>query len=180
MPKVKTTKSKIAKKEVKETKKAPKKAPTPKKKVVKEKTSPAVKVVKVVKDKEAKYIEGVGRRKTSVARVRISEGGKGIIVNSKDHAVYFPTFEMQRIVKEALEKMNVSDRFKVEVHIYGGGIHSQAEALRHGLARALVKHNPDFRKRLKKAGYLKRDPRMKERRKFGLKKARKAPQWSKR
>ncbi|MEK7122106.1 MAG: 30S ribosomal protein S9 [Patescibacteria group bacterium] len=126
------------------------------------------------------YIEGVGRRKTSIARVRIIEGGKNIIVNGKDYATYFPTLEMKRIAHDALDKMGVLNRFEVEARISGGGIHSQAEALRHGLARALIKYNADFRKRLKKAGYLKRDPRMKERRKFGLKKARKSPQWKKR
>ncbi|MBI2627939.1 MAG: 30S ribosomal protein S9 [Candidatus Niyogibacteria bacterium] len=130
--------------------------------------------------KDQNYIEGVGRRKTSVARVRIIEGGKNFIVNGKDYAAYFPTLEMKRIVDGAFDKVGVLNRFGAEAHIYGGGIHSQAEALRHGLARALVKYNADFRKRLKKSSYLKRDPRMKERRKFGLKKARKSPQWKKR
>lgn len=130
--------------------------------------------------KDQNYIEGVGRRKTSVARVRIIEGGKNIIVNGKDYAAYFPNLEMKRIAGDAFDKMGVLDRFGVKARICGGGIHSQAEALRHGLARALIKYNADFRKKLKKAGYLKRDPRMKERRKFGLKKARKSPQWKKR
>lgn len=133
-----------------------------------------------VQKKDINYIEGVGRRKTSVARVRIVEGGKNIIVNGMDYAAYFPTLEMKRIADGAFDKMGVLSRFGVEARIFGGGIHSQAEALRHGLSRALIKYNADFRKRLKKAGYLKRDPRMKERRKFGLKKARKSPQWKKR
>ncbi|MBI5045805.1 MAG: 30S ribosomal protein S9 [Candidatus Niyogibacteria bacterium] len=145
----------------------------------------AVKVKKIEVTESAviskkKYIEGIGRRKTSTARVRIFEGGRGIGVNGKDYSVYFPTLEMQKIVEGALREMNMDGKFGVEVKISGGGIHSQAEALRHGMARALVMFNAEFRKRLKKAGYLKRDPRMKERRKFGLKKARKAPQWSKR
>ena len=85
---------------------------------------------------------------------------------------------MQTIVKQPFTEL--SDKFKVTAKIVGGGVHAQAEALRHGIARALVAHNAELRKDLKKAGFLKRDPRSKERRKFGLKKARKAPQWSKR
>lgn len=128
-----------------------------------------------------KYIEAVGRRKTSTARVRIAEASKdSCVVNGKEVEVYFPTAELRGIVNEALPKSKVVGKFFVSVHVVGGGIHSQAEALRHGLSRALVMFDFETRKRLKKLGYLKRDPRMKERRKFGLKKARKAPQWSKR
>jgi small subunit ribosomal protein S9 len=134
-----------------------------------------------IKTEKQIYFEGIGRRKTSTARVRIfNKGGEGILVNEKKYSEYFPTKELRSIVEDALNTIKLSDKFKVTVKISGGGIHSQAEALRHGIARALVKFNEDFRKRLKKAGFLKRDPRMKERRKFGLKKARKAPQWSKR
>ena len=134
---------------------------------------------KTVKNKEDRYIETVGRRKTSVARVRITPGSKTtILVNKKELENYFPIKEMQMIVQQPLEE--VSDKFKITAHINGGGMHSQSEALRHGIARALVSHNGETRKTLKKSGYLKRDPRAKERRKFGLKKARKAPQWSKR
>ena len=126
-----------------------------------------------------RYIETVGRRKTSVARVRITPSSKTtFLVNEKDLHIYFPVKEMQEIVSQPLKE--VTDKFKVTAHIKGGGMHSQSEALRHGIARALVDHNGETRKTLKKAGYLKRDPRAKERRKFGLKKARKAPQWSKR
>ena len=130
-----------------------------------------------------KYIEAVGRRKTSVARVRITplakESGKNtFLVNGKELEVYFSVKEMQIIVAQSLSE--VPEKFKVSVKVSGGGIHSQSEALRHGIARALVEHNAGLRKSIKKAGYLKRDPRAKERRKFGLKKARKAPQWSKR
>ena len=159
-----------------------KKAVKPKlKKIAAPKKKTVPKKIAVIEEKKVRnYIEGVGRRKTSVARVRLTEGGKEIIVNGKDYAVYFPTLEMKQIVNDALDKMGVLDRFGAEAHIHGGGIHSQAEALRHGLARALIKYNADFRKKLKKAGFLKRDPRMKERRKFGLKKARKSPQWKKR
>ena len=129
----------------------------------------------------ARYIEAVGRRKTSSARVRITESTKGgVTVNDKDVVTYFPTADLQNIVAEAIEKSKVAGKFTITVKVVGGGIHSQAEALRHGLSRAIVKFDEETRKRLKKLGFLKRDPRMKERRKFGLKKARKAPQWSKR
>lgn len=127
-----------------------------------------------------RYFEAVGRRKTSVARVRLFTKGGDFIVNNKLYTEYFPTLELQKIAEDSLKKMKLFGRFKVTVKVTGGGIHSQSEALRHGLARALVKFNPDFRKRLKRAGFLRRDPRMKERKKFGLKKARRAPQWSKR
>jgi small subunit ribosomal protein S9 len=126
------------------------------------------------------YLEAVGRRKTSIARVRITEGGKDFVVNGKKHVDYFPTVEMQMIVESPLKKVDLFGKFSVSVHVNGGGIHSQSEAVRHGLSRTLEKFQADLRKPLKDAGYLKRDPRAKERRKFGLKKARKAPQWSKR
>ncbi len=128
-----------------------------------------------------KYIETVGRRKTSIARVRITPSSKNtFLINEKDLETYFPVAEMQNIVKQPLNDGEVKEKYKVTAKIIGGGIHSQAEALRHGIARALVEHKGELRKTLKKAGYLKRDPRAKERRKFGLKKARKAPTWSKR
>lgn len=134
-----------------------------------------------VKPEEVSYIETIGRRKTSVARVRLwTKGDKGIFINKKPINKYFPTIELQKIVTDGLEKMKSQDRFRIEILAKGGGIHSQAEAVRHGLARVLVKFNPDFRKRLKKAGYLTRDSRMRERKKFGLKRARRAPQWRKR
>ncbi len=128
-----------------------------------------------------RYIEAVGRRKTSVARVRITPAAKQTFeVNGKELHVYFSIDEMQLIVKEPFVEVGGEEKFKVTALLSGGGIHSQSEALRHGIARALVKHTETLRKTLKKAGHLKRDPRAKERRKFGLKKARKAPQWSKR
>ncbi|KKU82148.1 MAG: 30S ribosomal protein S9 [Parcubacteria group bacterium GW2011_GWA1_47_8] len=135
----------------------------------------------VAKAISGKYIETVGRRKTSTARVRVTESSKdGITINGKTLEVYFPTVELQSIVKDAIAKSKVATKFTVTVLVRGGGIHSQAEAVRHALARSLVKYDEETRTRLKKLGFLKRDPRMKERRKFGLKKARKAPQWSKR
>lgn len=127
-----------------------------------------------------RYFEAVGRRKTAVARVRLFTRSGDFLVNNKPLAEYFPTIELQRIAEDALQKMKLFGRFKVSAKIFGGGSHAHAEALRHGLARCLIKFNPDFRKRLKRAGFLKRDPRMKERKKFGLKKARRAPQWQKR
>lgn len=131
--------------------------------------------------KPERYWEGLGRRKTAVARVRLfTRGDKGVWVNGKPIAVYFPTNEMQQIAEDALKKMKAQERFRVSVKASGGGLHAQAEAVRHGTARALTKFNPDFRKRLKRAGFLTRDPRMVERKKFGLKKARRAPQWAKR
>lgn len=129
---------------------------------------------------DERYIEATGRRKTSVARVRLYTKGSGIIVNDKEYRTYFPTPALQKIVEAALDTMKLEGKLKISAHITGGGIHSQAEALRHGISRALTEFNGDFRKRLKKLGYLTRDSRMKERRKFGLKKARRAPQWSKR
>ncbi len=127
-----------------------------------------------------KYIEAIGRRKTSVARVRITPSTKTHFkINERDLATYFVTEELRKIAEEALGKTE-TEHFTVSAHIKGGGIHSQAEALRHGIARALVLHDIELKGKLKPAGLLKRDPRAKERRKFGLKKARKAPQWSKR
>ena len=131
------------------------------------------------KEAGERYIEAVGRRKTAVARVRITPSPKNtFVINEKELEAYFPIQEMQVIVKGPLEE--VQDKFTISAHISGGGVHSQSEALRHGISRTLIIHNAELRKSLKKAGYLKRDPRSKERRKFGLKKARKAPQWSKR
>lgn len=127
-----------------------------------------------------RYTEGIGRRKTAVARVRITPGSKTVFkVNDRDLDSYFPTAELRKVVAEALVKIKAGE-FSISIHTKGGGIHSQAEAVRHGISRALVKYDASTRTKLKTAGFLKRDPRAKERRKFGLKKARKAPQWSKR
>jgi len=132
-------------------------------------------------DKKEKYIEAVGRRKTAVARVRLTASPKmAVSVNDKELDVYFPTQELQSIVRSPFEAAKIADKYKISAKLSGGGVHSQAEALRHAIARALVKNDEELRKKVKKAGYLERDQRAKERRKFGLKKARKAPQWSKR
>ena len=158
----------------------------PSKKTKSEKTEKPVKKsepkAKQAKAPEPKvYFEAVGRRKTSSARVRLQEGnGSEIIVNSMDFRKYFPTEELQRIVEDPFKRLKLEGLFSVSIKVSGGGIHSQSEAVRHGISRALLKYDAESRKRLKRAGFLKRDPRMKERRKFGLKKARKAPQWSKR
>lgn len=126
-----------------------------------------------------KYIEAIGRRKTSTARVRIYPGTKeSYAINEKDLVTYFPTEELQKIVTDPFK--TTEKGYAVTVLVKGGGIHSQAEAVRHGIARALVKEDESQKTVLKSEGYLKRDPRAKERRKFGLKKARKAKQWSKR
>ncbi len=128
--------------------------------------------------KTEKYIEGIGRRKESVARVRITPASKtSFVINDKAIADYFKTETLQKIVKEALDEKG---DFTVTVKVVGGGVNSQAESVRLGIARALIKGNIELRKDLKAKGFLKRDPRVKERRKFGLKKARKAAQWSKR
>lgn len=133
---------------------------------------------------KGKYIEAVGRRKTSTARVRISPSTKAhFLVNDKDAKEYFKTDELQRLILDPMVKglpTGSTTKWSVEVHVMGGGVHSQAEAIRHGLSRALVDSDITLRGGLKTLGFLKRDPRAKERRKFGLKKARKAPQWSKR
>lgn len=136
-----------------------------------------------VKDayKEGRFFEAVGRRKTSVARIRLfTQGEKTIIVNNKPYEQYFNEPDLQKTATASLEKMKCNSHFRVESIVRGGGIHSQAEAIRHGISRALVKFNADFRKRLRRAGYLTRDSRARERKKFGFKRARKSAQWAKR
>ncbi len=127
------------------------------------------------------YIESIGRRKTATARVRMTPAAKqSFEINDKDLETYFPTLELQKIITDAFNITEGKVTYTITVHVTGGGIHGQAEAVRHGISRTLVKEDDTQKTTLKKAGFLKRDPRMKERRKFGLKKARKAPQWSKR
>ncbi len=129
--------------------------------------------------KENRYIEAVGRRKTSVARVRITPASKtSLVVNDREFENYFPTKELQNVVLSVFA--DATQDFSVTAKLVGGGVSSQAQALRHGIARAMIDDAPELRTKPKVKGYLKRDPRAKERRKFGLKKARKAPQWSKR
>jgi len=123
-------------------------------------------------EKTKRYQFGVGRRKTSIARVRIMEGDKGFVVNKKE----FTSDELNKPF-EAVGKLS---SFGITVKVSGGGKQGQLEAIRHGISRALVEYDQEFRAPLKKAGLLKRDPREKERKKPGHKKARKSPQWSKR
>ena len=147
------------------------------------KTKPKVKAKPKAKAKVKveRYIEAIGRRKTAVARVRLqTQGQKEFLVNNKTLETYFPVLELQQIAKESLEKTDCLNKFKVSAKVNGGGLHAQAQALRHGIARALVKFNSEYRRRFKKAGFLTRDSRMRERKKFGLKRARRAPQWRKR
>jgi len=168
---------------VKKIKKIKEKEPKKAKEAKKVTKKPIVKKVEKseVVAKQVKYLEGVGRRKTAIARIRlIPQGEKTFLVNGKPIDTYFPAIELQQTAKSALERMSCLDKFGISVKVRGGGITAQAEAIRHGIARSLVLFNPDFRKRLNKAGFLTRDPRMRERKKFGLKRARRAPQWSKR
>lgn len=132
--------------------------------------------------KTGRYIEAIGRRKTAAARVRMTPSAKqSLSVNNLVVETYFKTAEQRRVATDALNKAKVANKWEITAKISGGGLSSQAEALRHGIARALVAHDGELRKKLKKAGFLKRDPRAKERRKFGKKgKARKSPKWSKR
>ncbi len=128
-----------------------------------------------------RYIEAVGRRKTAIARVRITPSTKtSFVINDKDVKEYFTTNDLQSIAQEAMSKSEIGEKFTVTVKVLGGGIHAQAEAIRHGLARTLVERDEQVKNTLKKLGFLKRDSRQVERKKFGLKKARKAPTWSKR
>ena len=123
---------------------------------------------------------GTGRRKKSIARVRLVEGTGVITVNGKNLDEYFGTEVLKVIVKQPLTATNTTAKYDVIAKVIGGGFTGQAGAIRHGIARALNEANSEFRPTLKSNGYLTRDPRMKERKKYGLKKARKAPQFSKR
>lgn len=121
-----------------------------------------------------------GRRKSSVARVRLVPGEGKIIINQRELDDYFGLKTLELIVNQPLELTETKGKYDVLVNVIGGGFSGQAGAIRHGIARALLKVDEEFRQALKKAGYLTRDPREKERRKYGLKKARKASQFSKR
>lgn len=128
-----------------------------------------------------RYIEAVGRRKTATARVRIFEASKeSFDVNGRDLPSYFPTRELQAVVLNTFKIAHLPKKFGVTAKVQGGGIRAQSEAVQHGIARALVAYDAELRRPLKHAGYLKRDPRVKERKKPGLKGARRAAQWSKR
>ena len=127
------------------------------------------------------YFRAIGRRKTATAVVKLLKATKNsYTINGKDFTEYFPTPELKKIVTSAFETATPAEKFEVIVTTKGGGIHAQAEAVRHCISRALVLNDGELRGVLKKAKMLKRDPRQVERKKFGLKKARKSPQWSKR
>ena len=132
-------------------------------------------------ESKKKYFYGTGRRKSSVARVRVYENGTGsIIINGRDIDDYFGLETLKLIVRQPLVTTELLGKVDVVATVTGGGVTGQAGALRHGIARALLLASEDYRPILKKAGFLTRDPRMKERKKYGLKAARRAPQFSKR
>ncbi len=126
------------------------------------------------------YFAGTGRRKTSVARVRLYNGTGNVTVNGRDIDDYFGLDTLKYIIRQPLELTNLTGKFDVVINVNGGGLSGQAGAVRHGIARALLLYDENLRAELKKAGFLTRDPRMKERKKYGLKAARRAPQFSKR
>ncbi len=132
------------------------------------------------KTAKVEKIWATGRRKKAIARARISAGSGNIVVNKKPLADYFKSELLQNEVKTALTLVEAADKYDIEITVDGGGLSGQAGACRHAIARALVESNETFKKEIKSNGLLTRDPRMKERKKYGLKKARKAPQFSKR
>lgn len=142
--------------------------------------SESTKRQKTKSDNKTAAARAVGRRKEAVARVSLSEGSGKIVVNGKDFAQYFPTFALQKNVQAPLVLTDMAAGFDVSVKVIGGGVRGQADAVRHGISRALLSLNPDLRKTLRAEGFLTRDPRVKERKKPGLKRARRAPQFSKR
>ncbi len=134
---------------------------------------------------EGKYLEGIGRRKRAVARVRIWDDKDNttelnILVNGRSYLDYFKNIEFQKIVSAPLRKLKIYRGYKVTCWVRGGGLRGQAEAIRLGLSRALILLNPEWRSKFKKAGFLTRDPREVERKKYGKRKARKEEQWQKR
>ena len=124
--------------------------------------------------------QAVGRRKKAIARVRLVPGDGKVVINGRDIDNYFGLETLKMTVRQPLALTTLEGRYDVLVNVYGGGLSGQAGAIRHGIARALVKADPELRPAVKKAGFLTRDPRMKERKKYGLKAARRAPQFSKR
>jgi small subunit ribosomal protein S9 len=131
-------------------------------------------------ESKARYYEGIGRRKTAVARVRISKGSQTVTVNDKKLDEFFQLPRLQKTATAPLDKLKLEEKFAIKASVKGGGIKAQAEAVRHGLARALVVFDPELKKLLRGMDFMTRDPRMVERKKYGLKKARRAPQWAKR
>ncbi len=136
-------------------------------------------MAKKVNSKTA-YTWATGRRKKAIARVRLTSGTGKIVINKKPIEEYFPVDVMRTIVCQPLVLVEAADKYDCLVNVSGGGLSGQAGACRHGIARALVLNNETYKASIKAAGFLTRDPRMKERKKYGLKKARKSPQFSKR
>ncbi len=126
------------------------------------------------------YFYGTGRRKSSVARVRVYNGTGKITINDRDIDDYFGLETLKLVVRQPLVLAEIENKFDIVVRVAGGGVSGQAGAIRHGLSRALLLYDENLRPVMKKAGFLTRDPRMKERKKYGLKAARRAPQFSKR
>ena len=138
-------------------------------------------MAKKIANSKKNQIWGTGRRKKSIARVRLIPDGSGkIVINGKTIDEYFDLETLKIIVRQPLVLTETQNKFDVYVNVYGGGYTGQAGAIRHGLSRAMVIYDEKLKPEIKKAGFLTRDPRMKERKKYGLKKARKAPQFSKR
>ena len=131
-------------------------------------------------ESKQQYFYGTGRRKSSVARVRVYPGSGNITINGRDIDDYFGLDTLKLIVRQPLALTETAEQFDVVCTVAGGGVTGQAGAIRHGLSRALLQYDAELRPTLKKAGFLTRDPRMKERKKYGLKAARRAPQFSKR
>ena len=129
--------------------------------------------------KSSRYTEAVGRRKTAIARVRLSAGSGKMTVNGKDAKAYFTLPRLVAAAKAPVEHLKL-DEYDISVKVAGGGIHAQAEAVRLGLARAIVAKSPDWKPQLRTMGYMTRDSRMVERKKYGKRKARRSPQWAKR
>lgn len=182
--KKKSTKKSVTKSRVAAKPNARDKKETEKKAVIFEAPESAPKKEAVVvtgSDKKIQYYSALGRRKEAVASVKLHKNGTGkITVNGKEFTKFFPWLEWQNTVSSPLKAVGQSDKLDVTVNVRGGGLRGQADAVRHGISRALLLFNPVFRRGLKKVGYLTRDPRVKERKKYGLKKARRGPQWAKR
>lgn len=175
MPK-KIEKSAVKTAKTPKTKKAEPKAETKKSK------APKPTIIKALKPVlKTTYFYANGKRKTSVACVRLYKDGKGAItVNERSFENYFPVFTDQDKILAPLKTTNNLKTFDISAKVHGGGIHSQAEAVRHGISKALLEFNAEYRSNLKPLGFLTRDSRIKERKKYGLKRARRAPQWQKR
>lgn len=128
-----------------------------------------------------KYTPGLGRRKEAVAQVRIVHGGTGLFtVNKREMKEYFPVYHLQQAINAPLAAAGAEGKYDISAKVSGGGVHGQADAVRLGIARALISFNPDLRPTLKTLGLLKRDARVRERKKYGKKSARRSPQWAKR